>query len=89
MLKINLSKASLKFLKTLPPKQGQQCALKIQELRGNPWLPEVKGLKGYSYFRCRCGEYRIIFEVQENTLNILLVEKRNDGHVYKKLKRLN
>jgi mRNA interferase RelE/StbE len=75
MLKINFSKAALKFLKTLPLKQGQQCALKIQELRTNPFLPEVKGLKGYPYFRCRCGEYRIIFEIQEETLNIILVEK--------------
>lgn len=89
MLKIKFSKASIKFLKILPPKQGQQCALKIQELRVNPRIPEVKGLKGYPYFRCRCGEYRIIFEIPENTLNIILVEKRNDGRVYKKLNRLN
>jgi len=88
MLKINLSKASLKFLKTLPAKQKQQCALRIQELRKNPTAQDVKKLKGYSYSRCSCGEFRIIFEVQLNTIDVILVEKRNDDRVYKKLNRM-
>lgn len=88
MLKINLSKVSVKFLKSLPPKQGQQCALKIQELRKNSAPQDTKKLKGFSYSRCDCGEFRIIFQVQEKTLQVILIEKRNDGRVYKKLKRL-
>lgn len=88
MLKINLSKASVKFLKTLPVKQGQQCALKIQELRKNPISQDVKKLKGYPYYRCTSGEFRIIFEIQNETLEVILVEKRNDDRLYKKLKRM-
>ena len=76
------------FLKTLPPKQGKQCALKILELRTNHKTQDVKPLIGHPFFRCTIGEYRIIFDIQDQTLNIILVEKRNDGRVYKKLKRL-
>lgn len=88
MLKVNFSKTSVKFLKTLPAKQGQQCALKIQELRKNPMSQDVKKLKGYSYYQCTSGEFRIVFEIQNDTLEILLVDKRNDDQVYKKLKRM-
>ncbi len=88
MLKINLSKVSEKFLTILPAKQRQQCALKIQELRSNPMPQDVKKLKGFPYYRCSTGEFRIIFDVQNETLNVILVEKRNDDRVYKKLKRM-
>jgi len=44
-------------------------------------------LKGYSYHRADVGEYRIIYSVQEQTLEILLIDKRNDDQIYKQLKR--
>jgi mRNA interferase RelE/StbE len=89
MLKLSYAKASQKFLKSLPSKQYQQCALKVEDLRRNPLLPGVKKLHGSLYHRCHCGEYRIIFEVQKDILHIVLIEKRNDGRVYKKLNRLS
>jgi mRNA interferase RelE/StbE len=89
MLKVNLSKASVKFLKTLPAKEGQQCALKIQELRKTSMSQDVKKLKAYPYYRCASGEFRIVFEIQKDTLEIILVDKRNDDQVYKKLKRMS
>lgn len=87
MFKINLSKVSLKFLKSLSPKQAQQCALRLQELRKEPFNYDTKKLKGFPYYRCTCGEYRIVFEIQKTTLMVILIDKRNDGLVYKKLKR--
>lgn len=33
------------------------------------------------------GEYRIVYHVEDQILEILLIEKRNDSEVYKKLKR--
>jgi mRNA interferase RelE/StbE len=44
-------------------------------------------LKGYSYYRADVGEYRIVYQVEEQTLEILLIEKRNDDEIYKQLKR--
>ncbi len=87
MLAINFSRDSEKFLSRLPAKQARQLAAKITSLREDPYPHDSSKLKGYSYFRADSGEYRIIYEVAEQTLLILLVGKRNDDDVYKKLKR--
>jgi mRNA interferase RelE/StbE len=44
-------------------------------------------MRGYHYWRVDIGEYRIIYEVEGNTLCIILIGKRNDDEVYKKLRR--
>ena len=87
MLKINLSKDSEKFLKKLPPKHGKQIAQKITALRENPKPNDSKLLKNSSYLRADIGEYRIIYSVEDNTLKIFLIGKRNDDEVYKRFKR--
>lgn len=89
MLKIDISKRAGKFLTKVPPKHGRQLATKIQELRTNPEPHDSQVLKGHSpYRRADVGEYRIVYFVQENTLRIDLVGKRNDDDIYKQLKRL-
>lgn len=89
MLKIKISKASLKFLKKLPAKHQKQIALKIQELREKGQSHDSKKLCGHLYLRADVGEYRIIYEIEADIiLLIILVGKRNDGEVYKKLERL-
>lgn len=88
MLKINLSKSAGKFLAKLQAKQARQLGTKIQDLRKDPSPPQDSSqLKGYPYRRADMGEYRIIYSVSEDTLQILIVGKRNDDEVYKKLRR--
>ena len=87
MLKINLSKDTVKFLKKLPAKQAKQIAKKIMELRENPFLNDTKKLQGVPYLRADSGEFRIIYFVKQETLHVVLVGKRNDGEVYKKMLR--
>ena len=79
MLKINLSRQATKRLKKLPDKHAKQVATKITELRTNPYPQDSLKLKGYSYHRADIGEYRIVYRVEEQTLEILLIDKRNDG----------
>jgi mRNA interferase RelE/StbE len=86
-LKINISKDAEKFLKKLPKKHSSQIARKIISLSENPKSQDVSDLKGYSFKRADQGEYRIIFEVKDAVLFIVLVGKRNDDEVYKKLSR--
>jgi mRNA interferase RelE/StbE len=89
MLKIEISKRTGKFLSTLPPKQGRQLAVKIQQLRENPEPSDSIQLKGFSPYRpSDQGEYRIIYFVQEDILRVDLIGKRNDDDIYKQLKRL-
>lgn len=87
MLEVNLSRQSAKFIKKLIPKHAKQVALKIIELRNDPYPHDSLKLKGYDYHRADIGEYRIVYRIEESILEILLVGKRNDDDVYKKLKR--
>lgn len=87
MFKINLSRQAAKRLKKLPDKHAKQVATKITELISNPYPQDSLKLKGYPYHRADIGEYRIVYYVEEQTLEILLIEKRNDDEVYKQLKR--
>ena len=59
MLKINLSKESIKFLKSLPLKQAKQIEKKLMEISIFPVVQDVKQLKGYAnLLRVDSGEYK-------------------------------
>ncbi len=87
MLRLDLSKKTLAFLDRLPPKQFKQVSKKIFSLMANPEPHDSKELKGYPYRRADIGEYRIVYRVEGHVLKIVVVGKRNDSDVYKKLAR--
>jgi mRNA interferase RelE/StbE len=87
MLNVNFTKQAKKFLASLPAKQAKQLAVKIQELRTNPQPQDCKKLKGVSCLRVSAGEYRIIYTCKDETLEIFIIDKRNDDSAYKKMKR--
>ena len=86
MLKLQLTKDALKFLDVLPAKQFRQIISKVLELLQNPLSHDSEQLTGYSFRRSDIGEYRIIYDVQGDTLRLLVVGKRNYSDVYKKLR---
>ena len=88
MLFLNLDKRAQKFLHKLPPKQFAQIDVSISALRENPFPHDSKHLKGMDWYRVDVGEYRIIYAVRGNVLDVPIIGKRNDGDVYKRLKRL-
>ncbi len=87
MLAIDFSSHAIKFLKKISGKPAKQIKQKIEELRVNPYPQDSAKLVGYSYYRVDSGEYRIIYLVNGDTLEIKIAGKRNDDEVYKKLKR--
>ncbi len=87
MLNIDLSSQALKFLKKISGKPAKQIKKKIEEMRENPYPQDSAKLSGYPYHRVDSGEYRIIYIVNGDTLEIKICGKRNDDEVYKKLKR--
>ena len=86
MLNLRINKKSTKFLKKLVPKHFLQIDKKISGLRQNPFPSDSASLKGHpELFRATAGEYRIIYELNDDTLFINAIGKRNDSDVYKKL----
>ena len=89
MLKLQISKAAARVLKKLPLKHQKQIGLKIQEIRKLGTSHDSKALKGTPYKRADVGEYRMVYEVHnEVLLLVILIGKRNDNEVYKKLKKV-
>ena len=81
----------LDFLKGLQPKIAAQIAKKIFALNLDPLPSDSKALVGYpNYFRVDIGEYRIVYSYvpSDDLVQIILVGKRNDDDVYKRLKRV-
>ncbi len=85
MLKPLVSKKAQKFLDDLPPKQFRQVIKKVFALLENPKPHDTEELKGHPFLRNDVGEYRIIYDIQEDTLRLILVGKRNDDEVYRQL----
>ncbi len=91
MAKLDGLETVLNFLKGLQPKIAAQIAKKVLALNINPLPTDSKQLSGYSgYYRVDSGEYRIVyrFKPDEDLVEIILVGKRNDDEVYKRLERL-
>ena len=88
MLSLYLENRAKRFLSKLPPKHFDQVSRKIATLRENPFPPDTKRLKGMDWYRVDIGEYRIVYNVRNNMLDIPLIGKRNDNDVYKRLERM-
>jgi two-component system, chemotaxis family, chemotaxis protein CheY len=75
-LKLHLSSQAGLFLNHLPPVEFHQIMMKILSLRQNPLPGDARELTGYPFLRNDAGEYRIIYDIQKNTLRIILIRKR-------------
>ena len=85
----DLSKDALAFIEKMQLKHARQVLLKIIDLCRNPEPADSKALQGSpeGYRRADCGEYRIIYRVAGDVLEVHLVGKRNDDETYRQLKR--
>lgn len=84
---LDINKKVDDFLEKLPPKQFKQIYTCILNLRKNCTPHDSSKLKGYDdLYRVDIGEYRIIYNFDNEIVYIRLVAKRNDGDAYKQLK---
>ncbi len=89
MHRLNLSRPAKRFIETLPLKQSKQIAKKLMMLAEDPLPNDHKKLAGQEgYHRVDSGEYRIIYEFDTEVVAVVLIGKRNDDEVYKKLRRM-
>jgi mRNA interferase RelE/StbE len=78
--------AVLKSIKRLPLKDLRRIKKKIDELAANLPNPATTKMKGNNPFhKMRSGNYRIIYEIHDNRLVILVVKVGHRKDVYKRL----
>jgi mRNA interferase RelE/StbE len=81
---IHINKRSQKFIDKLPPKQTMQVVKKLHELKAHPFPNDcIKLQPAQGMYRVTAGEYRIVYSVLPNIIEVLAIGKRNDKEVYK------
>ena len=58
---------------------------KIDKLIYNPFEQNIKKLIALPYYRLRVGDYRVIFDIQQNKLIILIINVEHRKKVYKRM----
>jgi mRNA interferase RelE/StbE len=83
---IEFRPAVLKSLKRFPKKDLVRIKKKIEELGKNLPEPNITKMKGNNFFhKIRTGDYRIIYEIHEDRVVILIVKAGHRKDVYKNL----
>jgi mRNA-degrading endonuclease RelE of RelBE toxin-antitoxin system len=88
MLDVRLHKQAAGFLEKIPTKHARQIVERITLLQHDQSSILSEDLKGFAPFkRFKSGEYRVVFFVEDATLHIPVIGKRNDDEVYDLVKR--
>jgi len=78
-----LPKSVQKELNRLPDEMVNRILIRLAELEMHPRPPDVKKLKGRSAWRIRAGDYRVIYEIHDRELQILVVTVGHRREVYR------
>ena len=84
--RIEFKKSAAKVLKKLPKQDRRRIRDKIDSFTENLPDPITTKMKGDNPFhRVRVGDYRIIYEIHEDTLVILVLKIGHRKEVYRRL----
>ncbi len=78
-----LPKSAQKELDRLPDDVARRILTRLRALESNPRPPDVKKLKGRTAWRVRVGDYRIIYEIHDRELMVIIVTIGNRREVYR------
>lgn len=89
MIKLSVEEHVLKFLGRIDRKRAGQLALKMLSLTANLSLQDAEALRGSrsNCLRADVGDYRIIYRLHGDVIQVVLIGRRNDDDVYKEMKR--
>ncbi len=80
-MNINLRKSAIKDLKKIDRKHRQRIHTRILELENFPDTANVKRLTDFEpAYRLRVGDYRILFDLFENSIEIGRILHRKESY---------
>ena len=84
--RIEVKRSAARALKKIPKTDRKRIADKIDSLAEEPPNPETTKMKGDNPFhRIRVGDYRIVYEIQNEVLVILIVKIGHRKDIYRNL----
>ena len=81
--KIEIKRSAAKELEQLPPKDRARVATRIQSLAADPRPPGAEKLSGQERYRVRQGNYRILYEIQDDLVVVVVVKIGHRRDVYR------
>lgn len=79
---IKFTKSALKSLKSINKNDVQKIIFKIDLLQDNPYPPDCKKLKNTNAFRIRIGNYRVIYDIQNEELIVRIIKIGHRKDIY-------
>ena len=84
--RIDFKRSAAKTLRKIPQADRKRIADKIDSLSENPPNPETTKMKGSNPFhKIRVGVYRIVYEIHDDVLLILVVKIGHRKDIYRNL----
>jgi len=84
--RIEFTRSAAKALKSIPKTDQKRIAKKIESLAEGPLEPAKTKMKGDNPFhRVRVGDYRIIYEIQNEIFLVLILKIGHRKEVYRRL----
>lgn len=82
--KVSIKRSVAKDLRHIPKKEVARLLKRIESLAMEPRPPGVEKLSGQEKYRIRQGIYRIIYEIKDEELIVVIVKVGHRGDVYKR-----
>lgn len=79
------SKELAKLRKSIQPKQFKRIRDTIEALGTDPRPPGAESVETTEYLRVRTGDYRIIYQVEEDALMVLIIRIGHRREVYRRI----
>ena len=84
--RIEVKKSAAKALKKIPKTDRKRIVDKIDNLAKSPPNPDTTKMTGNNPFhKVRVGDYRIVYEIQDDVLLILIVKIGHRKDIYRNL----
>ena len=75
--------SAAKDLEALPKQDRRRIVAKITSLSTDPRPPGCEKLSGHDQYRIRQGNYRILYEIQDSALVVVVVKVGHRRDVYR------
>ena len=80
---LEIKRSAAKELAQLPPKDRGRVVSRIQALADDPRPVGAEKLSGQERYRVRQGDYRILYEIEDQILRIMVVKIGHRRDVYR------
>jgi mRNA interferase RelE/StbE len=81
---IEFTASAYKEIKKLPPQIRLRILGAIYKLELNPRIGQVRPMVGVKSWRLKVGEYRIIYDILDKQLLILIIRVRHRKNAYRR-----